>query len=134
MNALDTNVWIYLHDTRDPRKQRIARQLIDTVAEVILPWQVGCEFISASKKIPAFVDEQEVWDHLADKRKAAALIAFPEAADWDEARELQATEMPAFWDALLIAVCVRCGATTLYTEDMGSPRNIRGLELINPFA
>jgi hypothetical protein len=31
MNALDTNVWLYSHDTRDPRKQVLAQQLIASI-------------------------------------------------------------------------------------------------------
>jgi predicted nucleic acid-binding protein len=48
MNVLDTNIWLYSHDTRDPHKQAIAQQLIATVRPLALPWQVGCEFIAAS--------------------------------------------------------------------------------------
>jgi predicted nucleic acid-binding protein len=28
MNAIDTNIWLYSQDARDPRKQGIAQQLI----------------------------------------------------------------------------------------------------------
>lgn len=41
MNVLDTNIWIYSHDRRDPRKQAAAQQLIQTVAPLALVWQVG---------------------------------------------------------------------------------------------
>ena len=51
MNALDTNVWLYSHDASDPRKQAIAQQLVATVRPLALPWQVGCEFIAASRKL-----------------------------------------------------------------------------------
>src|SRR5207248_5375174 len=51
MNAIDTNVWLYSHDTRDPRKQGIAQQLIAATRPLALPWQVGCEFVGASKKL-----------------------------------------------------------------------------------
>jgi predicted nucleic acid-binding protein len=44
MNAIDTNVWLYSHDTRDPHKQGIAQQLIATMRPLALPWQVGCEY------------------------------------------------------------------------------------------
>jgi hypothetical protein len=52
MNAVDTNVWLYSHDTRDPRKQALAQQLIASTRPLALPWQVGCEFIAASRKLP----------------------------------------------------------------------------------
>jgi predicted nucleic acid-binding protein len=51
MIVLDTNIWIYSHDSRDTRKQAIAQQLIAEVAPLTLPWQVGCEFVSAARKL-----------------------------------------------------------------------------------
>jgi predicted nucleic acid-binding protein len=51
MNVLDTNVWLYSQDTRDPHKQALAQQLIATVRPLALPWQVGCEFVAASRKL-----------------------------------------------------------------------------------
>jgi len=42
MIALDKNIWLYSHDTRDPRKQALAQRLIATVRPLALPWQVGC--------------------------------------------------------------------------------------------
>jgi hypothetical protein len=51
MNAIDTNVWIYCHDVRDPEKQQVAQRLIETVDSVVLLWQVGCEFIAAARKL-----------------------------------------------------------------------------------
>ncbi|MBY0513446.1 MAG: hypothetical protein K2P78_05990 [Gemmataceae bacterium] len=41
--------------------------------------------------------------------------------------------MLSFWDALLVAACLRGGVTVLYTEDMGAPRVIGALSLVNPF-
>lgn len=38
------------------------------------------------------------------------------------------------WDAMLVAACLEAGVDTLYTEDMGAPRMIESLKLINPFA
>jgi predicted nucleic acid-binding protein len=38
------------------------------------------------------------------------------------------------WDSMILGACQAAGATRLYSEDMGAPRNIGGIELINPFA
>jgi hypothetical protein len=38
MNAIDTNVWLYSHDTRDPLKQGIAQQLIVATRPIALAW------------------------------------------------------------------------------------------------
>ena len=44
MNAIDTNIWVYCHDSRDGEKQRVAQELIETAESIALLWQVGCEF------------------------------------------------------------------------------------------
>ncbi len=34
---------------------------------------------------------------------------------------------------MLLGACLEAGIDTLYTEDMGSPRTIEGVKLVNPF-
>jgi predicted nucleic acid-binding protein len=134
MSVINTNVWIYLNDRRDQRKHAIAKQLVAQCDDLILPWQVGCEFMSASWKLVQFGFTSEMaWDTLQDMQQLADRIVLPDPADWIEARLLQASDMLAFWDARLVALCLRDRSQKLYTEDMGSPRKIRSLELINPF-
>jgi len=43
MNAVDTNVLIYAHDPRDPVKQNRAAELIASLTDGVLLWQVSCE-------------------------------------------------------------------------------------------
>lgn len=64
----------------------------------------------------------------------AITVAMPDVSDWPAARELQSRDMLSFWDALLLATCMRHGVKTLYTEDFGSPRTLRGISIVNPFA
>jgi hypothetical protein len=67
MNAVDTNLWIYCHDTRDPNKQLVAQHLIATLRPLALPWQVGCEFIAASRKLAQQgFDEPQAWSGLVN--------------------------------------------------------------------
>ncbi len=62
MNAIDTNIWVYSHDGRDLHKQQVAQQLIASVRPLALPWQVGCEFMAASRKLTALgFDEAKAW-------------------------------------------------------------------------
>ena len=51
MTALDTNVLIYACDKSDPRRQQIALELIATVTDGVLLWQVACEFVAASRML-----------------------------------------------------------------------------------
>ena len=67
MIALDTNVLIYCCDERDPRRQQIALDLVAETTEGVLPWQVACEFIAASRKLAdqGFTASQ-AWQRLAE--------------------------------------------------------------------
>jgi predicted nucleic acid-binding protein len=134
MNALDTNVWLYSHDTRDPRKQALAQQLIAAVRPLALPWQVGCEFVAASRKLAAAgFTEAHAWAALAAMQALADVILLPVPDLWTETQALQARHSLSFWDALLVGACLRDGVQVLYTEDMGAPRTIDRLSLVNPF-
>lgn len=134
MNAIDTNIWIYRHDSRDLQKQQIATQLITTLRPQILLWQVGCEFIAASRKLAVIgFNEDQAWAALADMQSIASQIALPDVRLWADAHALQTLHTLSFWDALLTASCILAGVQKLYTENMGAPRMIDGLSLINPF-
>mgnify|MGYP001423461883 CR=1 FL=1 len=134
MNAIDTNVWLYSHDTRDPRKQGIAQQLIAAVRPLALPWQVGCEFVAAARKLaPAGFTEAQAWRALTAMRTLADAILLPVPDLWPQTQALQVRHSLSFWDALLAAACLHGGVQTLDTEDMGAPRAIDRLSLVNPF-
>ena len=73
MNAVDTNVLVYSHDFRDPRKQAIAAALISSLNSGVLIWQVACEFVASSNKLKLKqVVSYDPWDEL---RSLAALWA-----------------------------------------------------------
>jgi predicted nucleic acid-binding protein len=36
------------------------------------------------------------------------------------------------WDSMILGACAEAGISKLYTEDMGAPRTIDGIELVNP--
>ena len=134
MHAPDTNIWIYSHDTRDAHKRAAAQHLIATTRPLALPWQVGCEFIAAGRKLAAVgFTETQAWTALAAMQTLADAILLPVPDLWPETHALQGRYSLSFWDALLAASCLRGGVTVLYTEDMGSPRDIDGLTLVNPF-
>jgi predicted nucleic acid-binding protein len=134
MNAIDTNIWIYRFDSRDAAKQQVAAQLTATVRPQVLLWQVGCEFVAASRKLGAFgFTEDQAWRALADMQIIASQVALPDQQVWTDAQALHQRHGLSFWDALLVAACIRAGVQTLYTEDIGAPRTLDGISLVNPF-
>ena len=51
MNAVDTNILIYVNDPRDTDKQARAASLISGLTDGVLLWQVACEYLAASHKL-----------------------------------------------------------------------------------
>jgi predicted nucleic acid-binding protein len=70
MIAVDTNVLIYARDPRDPRRQRVAADILRTLDDGVLLWQVACEYVAASRKLAAY--GFGVSDALADLRDLRA--------------------------------------------------------------
>jgi len=135
MNALDTNIWIYAHDRRDPAKQAIALNLIESVSDLVLPWQVGCEFLSATRKLEQQgFSRRHARQSLHDMQQMAKTILLPTPDNWLRAADVEDRFGLSLWDALLVAACAIGGVTTLYSEDFGTLSNIDDVRLVNPFA
>ncbi len=134
MNAVDTNLWIYCHDTLDPNKQLVAQHLIASLRPLALPWQVGCEFIAASRKLaPQGFDVTQAWSALTQMQAMANVLLLPTPQLWPATQVLQSKHGLSFWDGLLVAACIDGGVQVLFTEDMGAPRIVDSLSLVNPF-
>ena len=54
MNAVDTNILMYVHDPRDPDKQARGAGLVGSLTDGVLLWQVACEYLAASRKLEPF--------------------------------------------------------------------------------
>jgi predicted nucleic acid-binding protein len=134
MNAVDTNILVYVRDPRDLAKQREAVKLTTGLSNGALLWQVACEFISASRKLAPFgLTELEAWRELERLRQLWTVI-LPSENVLTLAERLTATHNLSFWDSLLVAACMEGGVTRLYTEDFAaSLSNEAGIEIINPF-
>lgn len=133
MNAVDTNVLIYAHDPRDAAKNSIATSLIDSLLDGVLLWQVACEFLWASRKLVPFgYDQEQAWSEVRRLRFAWKTVA-PDWSVMDRASTLLTNYSLSYWDAMIIAACLDCGVTLLYSEDFDGYSNIEGLSLINPF-
>jgi predicted nucleic acid-binding protein len=134
MNAVDTNILIYCHDMRDLHKQNVSQHLLETIDPMVLLWQVGCEFISAARKIePYGFTKDDAWDALADMCVLAQKIALPVPEIWHSSRILQDRYGLHYWDSLIIGSCLHEGIKNFYTEDFGNHRQIENINIINPF-
>ena len=134
MNAVDTNVLIYARDPRDPIKHQKAREITANMTDGALLWQVGCEFISASRKLAVVgYTQAQAWRELEQLRSLWRLI-LPSENVFVRGENLTATHNLSFWDAMVVAACMEGGITRLYTEDFDdSLSQATGVEIVNPF-
>ena len=138
MNAIDTDVLLYRFDQYEAVKQGQAKRLIRRLAKAdvptVLPWQVVAEF---AQQLRRWQFEKRI-NPAAVKRYLNAVrsifpILMPKPEVLDRAVDLTDLAGLSHWDAMIVAACIEAGITTLYTEDMGAPRQIEALQLVNPF-
>jgi predicted nucleic acid-binding protein len=110
---------------------------LDLVADTtdgVLPWQVACEFIAASRKLAEQgFTAAHAWQRLAEFLALFPLI-MPTPAVLERARALHLQQQWAFWDATLVSACIESGVKRLYSEDLPGRTKIQSLEIVSPFA
>jgi predicted nucleic acid-binding protein len=137
MNAIDTNVFVYQLDRSEPKKQASARKLIRDLAvqgDSVLHWQVAGEFIRqlCAWHHPGRLSYDQVTRLSGALRRLFPLV-LPTEPVLARALHYAQTYTLSHWDSMLVAACAEAGLTTWYTEDMGAPRRIDTLDLVNPF-
>jgi predicted nucleic acid-binding protein len=138
MNAIDTNVLVYRFDRSEPTKRLVAKQLMHQLqsdGETVLMWQVVAEFhrkLSAWRQQGMLKPNDVVRISVVVRRLFPIIL--PAIASIDRAIRYAETYGLSHWDSMLVAACAEASASILYTEDMGAPRKIDQVQLINPFA
>ena len=134
MIALDSNILVYAAGQADPRERNeAARSLLDAIAPLptIVPLQVLGEFLNVcrAKKIVALgagVGLVRIWLERYDCPPTR-----PD--DLSAAADISARHALQFFDALILTVARRVGATILLSEDMQDGSEIDGVRIVNPF-
>jgi predicted nucleic acid-binding protein len=132
MNAVDTNILIYVNDQRDRTKQAIAVSLVSSLVDGVLIWQVACEYLAASRKLESLgYDRAQAYQYIRDLQQVW-YTALPTWAVIDRAENLMSRFSLSHWDSMVVAACIEANVQTLYTEDFGYT-TIDGLNIVNPF-
>jgi predicted nucleic acid-binding protein len=137
MNAIDTNVLLYSIDRNEPAKQVKAQQLLSQLRSepTFLLWQVLGELTQQARRWrdQGRLTPEEFAQHIAAFRYLFPLL-LPTAEAFDAALSLAERYSLSHWDSMILGACIASGVKRLYTEDMGAPRVIDDVELVNPFA
>jgi predicted nucleic acid-binding protein len=131
---VDTNILIYAHDLDAKEKHLAAREVLDELwanRTGVISTQVLQEFYVTvtqklakplSKKVArTIVNTYVIW--CVDITPAEIAAAFRIE---DEARI-------GFWDALICATAMKCGAERILSEDLNAGKRITGIRIENPF-
>ena len=140
MNAdyfLDSNILLYSFDREDPRKQRIAKMLVDGAVHEgrgVISSQVCQEFCNVMLHN---LDPPVSASRLADYLESAVyplIRVVPSARLFAEALLIHQHTQYRFYDSLIVAAALESGVATLYSEDLQHDRTIGRLRILNPFA
>lgn len=130
----DTNVLIYMHDSRVPHKQETARRLFRRhfyARTFVISTQVLQEFYVTVSK--------EVFNITSGRAKEITMryaeldVLAIQPAHILEAVDLHVRRKLSFWDSLIVVAARAAGASTLYSEDLGHGQIYDGVRVENPF-
>jgi len=130
---VDTNVLLYSIDDTEPHKQGIAAALLEQLGRSntgVLSTQVLLEFafnLTRKFKLSQTTAERMTTAYTAwqvvDSDVPLVLLGLARSAQ----------NQVSIWDAMVIEAALRCGAKTLYTEDLTHGQRFGGLTVVNPF-
>jgi predicted nucleic acid-binding protein len=130
---IDTNVPVYADSTDEPRKQRIAIDLLRHLRFErlgVLSTQVLNEYIQVGLR-KLGLPHAHIREQLHCYRQFDIAAVTPVTVDM--ALDLHQKHALSYWDALIVASAHIAGCSVLLTEDMGTGEILAGVKLVNPF-
>jgi predicted nucleic acid-binding protein len=133
---LDTNIFVYSLDPVDPRKARIAEELVTRGVGSrlgVISYQVVQEFMNVSLRqfqVTMTATELELYFF----KVLLPMMTIPSSSGlFLEALRLKTTDQIAWYDSLIIAAALQGDCEVLYSEDMQHGRRFGDLVIQNPF-
>ena len=133
---LDTNIFVYTFDRREPEKQAGARSLVEQAlgtGEGVVSYQVVQEFLNvALRKFERPLSEGEALSYLRDVMDPLCSV-FPSLSLYEAAVSLHERWRLGFYDSLIVAAALEAKCRVLYSEDLQDGQEIESLTIVNPF-
>jgi predicted nucleic acid-binding protein len=133
---IDTNIFVYCFDDRQPEKKVRALALISDALQTgkgIISWQVMQEFLNVSTRKFATPLKSEDAKVYLQKVLHPLCQVFPDLDLYCTALDIQTRTEYSFYDSLIIAGAMRGGCTILYTEDLHTGHQVDRVKFVNPF-
>ncbi|MCK9589661.1 MAG: PIN domain-containing protein [Terrimicrobiaceae bacterium] len=136
MPFVDTNILVYARDSSDPVKQVCADEVMRVLWRKrtgrLSPQVLQEYYATVTRKLKPGIApseaRQDIRDLLAWGPKQVTTSILESAWEIEDGVGL------SWWDSLIVASALDCGATSLLTEDMQDGLAIRSLQIVNPFS
>lgn len=133
---LDTNIFIYSIDRRDPVKEQKAAKLIrDSLGSLkgVVSFQVVQEFFNvATKRLVASMPVESAQLYL-ERVFLPLLRVHSSVALYEDALAFQGRYRLSWHDSLIICAALHAECSILYSEDMQHGQRFGALQIQNPF-
>jgi predicted nucleic acid-binding protein len=133
---IDTNVFVYSFDDRQPDKKVRSLAIISDALQTgngMISWQVVQEFLNVSTRkflVPLKPEDATLY---LQKVLHPLCQVFPDVNLYSAALDIMTKSGYSFYDSLIIASSQHCGCETLYSEDLHSGHQVDRVKVINPF-
>lgn len=132
---VDTNLFVYAHDSSAGRKAEVSHGVIAGLWESrrgCVSVQVMQElFVSLTRKVPRPLSARDVAALVQDL--AAWTVHSPRSRDVIHAIDLHERTGVSFWDAMILTSARSLGCSVLYSEDLNAGQSYDGVLVVNPF-
>ncbi|MEI8132687.1 MAG: PIN domain-containing protein [Leptolinea sp.] len=133
---IDTNIFVYCFDDRQPDKRVRSLALIADALQSgngMISWQVIQEFLNVSTRkfnVPLKPEDAKIY---LQKVLNPLCKIFPDLDLFSNALDILEETRYSFYDSLIIAGAERGGCELLYSEDLQAGRKVNGVVIVNPF-
>ena len=131
---VDTNILIYAHDVDAGAKHQVAKNVLRELwsqRSGVLSMQVLQEFyVNVTRKIASPLSK-DVARLVVNSYSVWCIETTP--TEISTAFRIEDESRIGFWDALIVAAAVKCGALRILSEDLNAGQVIAGIPIENPF-
>jgi predicted nucleic acid-binding protein len=131
---VDTNILIYAHDADAKSKHEVAKSVLGELWSQrtgVLSMQVLQEFyVNVTRKIASPLPK-DVARMVVSSYAIWCVETTP--AEISSAFRIEDESRIGFWDALIVASALKCGAIRILSEDLNAGQMISGMRIENPF-
>lgn len=130
---IDTNLFVYSIDQRDPEKKEKARAILKRIVDAhqpVISTQVIKEFyVVATTKLKA---EQLIVKSIVHNFRNMEVVS-NDLELIEQAIDISVISQLSFWDSLIIAAAEKAHCEFVFSEDLNAGQTYRGVMAVDPF-